>query len=245
MLKELYKKLNESWIYPILIMFGGFVITYFLLQVPKEIAYNLSIIIFFISILIPLVFGIVKLFKKEFLAGGMLTLSSLIIGGFAFFFLSFMLMFYPYDFFADDLEIPQNIKFEKPINLNENLSSDLKTQRVSSPTFLLYDGIQGGIYQYEVYLNKIEKGIVYLKIYEITQNEILSENGIERESKISVFNPTNELKKFKLKDDFTVFEGNWDQYYGSKIEVWFKPENKAQKERKLFSKNYIIQGWQR
>ena len=105
--------------------------------------------------------------------------------------------------------------------------------------------MQGGIYTYEVYLNKIEKGIVYLKIYEITKNEILSKNGIERESQIVVENLSNEIKKLKLKDDFTVFEGNWGQFYGSRIEVWFRPENKNEKERKLFSKNYIIQGWER
>ncbi|MCW3161796.1 hypothetical protein OH806_11030 [Chryseobacterium sp. WLa1L2M3] len=158
---------------------------------------------------------------------------------------SFFLLFYPYDFFADNLKIPQNIKFEKPINLNENLSSELKIPNINTPTFLLYDGFQPGIYQYEIFINKIEKGTAYLKVYEITKNEKLSEKDIEEKSKINIYNPTNKLMKFKLKDDFTVYEGDWNQFYGSRIEVWFKPENKSEKERKLFSKNYIIQGWQR
>ena len=224
-------------------MFCGFAITYFLLQIPLEIAYNSSIIIFFISILIPLVLGITRLIKKDFLKGILQIFSTIIFGGFALSFLSFFLMFYPHDFFAEDTKIPENIKLEKPVSLNENAKN--KIVEINTPNFILYDGLQGGIYTYEVYLNKIEKGIVYLKIYEITKNEILSKNGIERESQIVVENLSNEIKKLKLKDDFTVFEGNWGQFYGSRIEVWFRPENKNEKERKLFSKNYIIQGWER
>ncbi len=147
-------------------------------------------------------------------------------------------MFYPYDFFASNLKIPNNIKFEKPIGVNETFT-------VNKANLILYDGMQPGIYQYEIYLDKIEKGSIYLKIYEITSNKILSENDIYKRSKIEVYNPTNELTKFKLKDDFTIYEGDWGQYYGSRIEVWFKSENRNIKDRKLFSKNYIIQGWQR
>lgn len=224
-------------------MFIGFLITYFLLQIPIEIAYNSSIIIFFISIAIPLILGIIRIFKKEYLNGTLQTLSSLIFGGAGFMFLSFILMFYPYDFFADNLKIPENIKFEKPITLNQN--SKYQNIKSSKTDLILLDGLQGGIYKFKIFLPKIEKGKVYLKIYEITKNEILSEDDIKRRSEIEVYNPTNEIKEFEPKDDFFVYEGDWDQFYGSRIEVWFRPEDNPKKERKLFSKNYIIQGWQR
>ena len=76
-------------------------------------------------------------------------------------------------------------------------------------------------------------------------NQILSEKQRNKKSRIPVYNPTDDLKKFKIEYDFMVHEGDWDEFYGSRIEVWFQPENRNLKERKLFSKNYIIQGWQR
>ncbi|WP_264743738.1 hypothetical protein [Chryseobacterium oryctis] len=237
--------MNEKWYYPIILMIIGFVLSYFLLQIPKELAFNTSIIIVYVSIIFALIFSIIRLFKKDYLKGIFQTILTLLISVVYAGYFSFFLLFYPYDFFADNLKIPQNIKFEKPINLNENLSSELKIPNINTPTFLLYDGFQPGIYQYEIFINKIEKGTAYLKVYEITKNEKLSEKDIEEKSKINIYNPTNKLMKFKLKDDFTVYEGDWNQFYGSRIEVWFKPENKSEKERKLFSKNYIIQGWQR
>ncbi|NML58845.1 hypothetical protein [Chryseobacterium cheonjiense] len=245
MIRKLYNKLNTKWMYSVFIMFCGFILSFFILRVPSEIAFNTSIIIFFISILIPLLFGLIRVFKKDFLAGTLQILSSIIFGGSGFLCLSIFLMLYPYDFFADNLEIPKNIQFEKPINLNDNLASGPNKITDKKETFFLYDGFQPGIYQYEIFLNKIEKGTVYLKIYEITKNQILSETDVANNSKMQVYNSTNELKRYQLKDDFTVYEGNWGEFYGSKIEIWFQPDDKKQKERKLMSKNYIIQGWQR
>jgi hypothetical protein len=245
MIKKLYNNINKKWLYSVFIMFCGFIISFSLLQVPSEIAFNTSIIIFFISILIPLLLGLIRIFKRDFLAGTLQILSSIVFGGCAFFCLSIFLMFYPYDFFAKDLEIPKNIKFEKPINPNKSPTSGSHKITDKKETFFLYEGFQPGMYQYEIFLNKIEKGTVYLKIYEITKNQILSEIYVTENSKIQVYNSTNELKRHLLKDNFTVYEGNWDEFYGSKIEVWFQPDDKKQKERKLLSKNYIIQGWQR
>lgn len=226
-------------------MIIGFILSFLILQIQKEIAFNSSIIIVYISIILALIFAVIRLIKKDYLKGTIQTILTLGISFVYAGYFSFFLMFYPYDFFADSLKIPENIKFEKPINLNESINSNAKISSVSTPTFLLYDGFQPGIYQYEIYINEIEKGYTYIKVYEITNNELLSGDDIKQKSKIIVENSTNELKKFKLKDDFTVYEGDWGQFYGSRIEVWFQPENKNEKDRKLFSKNYIIQGWQR
>jgi hypothetical protein len=101
------------------------------------------------------------------------------------------------------------------------------------------------MYKYDLFLHKIKKGKVYLKIFEITSNQILSEKSIKRESQIEVENKTDEIKRFELKDEFTIFEGDWEQFYGGRIEVWFKPDNINKPERKLITKNYIIQAWMR
>lgn len=224
-------------------MFIGFAITFFGIQVPNEIDFNMSLGIFCASFLFSFAFATMRLIKKDYLRGTLQMVGTLLIGGVSFSFLSLILLFYPFDFFADNLRVPEDVKFEKPISIHQN--ETVKSEKVDKADFILYDGIQPGIYKYDLYLSQIEKGKVYLKVYEITQNQILSEEDIENRSTINVYNPTSELKRFELKDDFTVYEGNWDQFYGSRIEVWFRPNTKSQPERKLITKNYIIQGWQR
>ena len=221
----------------------GFAITFIGLQIPNEIAFNISLGIFYTSFLFSLVFAIIRLFRKDHLKGTLQIAGTLIIGGVSFLFLSLLLFLYPFDFFADNLSVPKNMEFDKPIPLYQN--DTVKSEKVDNADFILYDYMQSGIYKYDLYLNQIEKGKVYLKVYEITTNQILSEEDIESRSLIDVYNPTSELKKFELKDDFTVYEGNWDQFYGSRIEVWFRPNSKNSSERKIMTKKYIIQGWQR
>ena len=43
---------------------------------------------------------------------------------------------------------------------------------------------------------------------------------------------------------FTIYEGRWGQYYGARFEIWFQSDSGGP-ERKLFEKNYKIQGWER
>ncbi|WP_308006664.1 hypothetical protein, partial [uncultured Chryseobacterium sp.] len=70
-----------------------------------------------------------------------------------------------------------------------------------------------------------------------------SEKEIAKDTKVKVENPGDELKEFPLSKEFNVQEGDWGYYYGSRVEVWFKPEDASQPERKLLVKNYVIQGW--
>lgn len=196
-----------------------------------------SLMLFAISAIL----GMVRIFKKDYRHGIYQTLFSLITGGIAMTYFFISLMFYPYDTFTVGLRIPQNIKFEKPVPYNNDIQeNDVKTQDI-----VLHDYFQGGLYKYDLFLGPIEEGVVYLKIFEITRNQILSETEIKRKSEMNVENSTDQLKKFSLEGDFTVYEGNWNEFYGSRVEVWFKPKDSSKKERKLLSKNYIIQGWMR
>ena len=99
------------------------------------------------------------MFRKDYLKGTLQILGTIIIGGFSYLFLSLILLFYPYDFFADNLSIPENVKFEKPISLNQNV--EVKSKKFDNANFILYDDMQPGIYKYDLYLNKIEKGKVF------------------------------------------------------------------------------------
>ncbi|MBP5375589.1 MAG: hypothetical protein J6Y38_04560 [Bacteroidaceae bacterium] len=46
------------------------------------------------------------------------------------------------------------------------------------------------------------------------------------------------------KQEFTIYEGVWDDYYAARVEVWFK-DAETRKERKLVEKVYRVEGWQR
>ncbi|MFB9078413.1 hypothetical protein ACFFLS_16080 [Flavobacterium procerum] len=154
------------------------------------------------------------------------------------------------DTWAKNLTIPKNIQIDNPVDLNfgsnfESQRPDSITNRVVTKTeFQLYNSFQRGIYEYDFWIGKIESGTIYLKAYEITHNEALSANDLSRTSSIQIYNSSDSIKKFSTKDDFTIYEGDWGDPYAARFEVWFKPDN-GKPERKLFSKNYKIEGWMR
>ncbi|AZA83912.1 hypothetical protein C1637_13220 [Chryseobacterium lactis] len=146
----------------------------------------------------------------------------------------------PYKPYNNDIKNPKNVKFSMPLKL---FSNEKELVEVTQPDILIYDYLQPGTYKYDVFLNRIEKGKVYLRVYDFNTNRILSEKEIKKQSMREVFNPSDELKEFSSGDkDFTVKEGDWGDYYGSRVEVWFQPDNPNEPERKLIEKNYIIQG---
>ena len=44
--------------------------------------------------------------------------------------------------------------------------------------------------------------------------------------------------------EFTIYEGDWEDYYAARIEVWHKDAS-TQKETKLLEKVYRVDGWMR
>lgn len=116
--------------------------------------------------------------------------------------------------------------------------------RKGKADLVLRNSIQGGIYEALLWCNPGEKGIVYLKAFEITKGTQLSAARLKRATgNVSGWSGDPE-EQFCTGMYFTIYEGEWNQFYGARFEVWFKPENGGA-ERKLFEKNYRIQGWQR
>lgn len=237
----MWKFFNERWNNSVIISAFIAFLCFWGLSIPNKYILYSCCFLPFIFLLVTFILSIIRIVKKDYLKGIMQILSTVILAVLTYGYFSFALMFYPYDFFAEGLKIPENIKFEKPLKLN----NEKDRVNIHHQDFILYDCFQQGMYKYDLFLHKIEKGKVYLKIFEITSNQILSEKSIKRESQIEVENKTDEIKRFELKDEFTIFEGDWGQFYGGRIEVWFKPDNINKPERKLITKNYIIQGWMR
>ena len=116
--------------------------------------------------------------------------------------------------------------------------------RIGSPDLVLRNGMQGGIYEAAVWCNPGEKGTIYLKAFEITRGTPLSAKRLKDSSCCISGWSDDPREQFLSAMYFTIYEGDWGQFYGARFEIWFKPDAGGA-ERKLFEKNYKIQGWQR
>ena len=113
---------------------------------------------------------------------------------------------------------------------------------------------QPGQYRYMANVPAIsEKGKIYLKLYEATTNLPLSEHDVKTSTTLLV-EPSNtsriykmtdkEPNKWNATDDFTIYEGSWDDYYAARVELWYQPESGGE-EQLLHSVIYQIEGWSR
>lgn len=237
---KILKKYYNSWFIPIISAVLFLIAGFFILGLFTKITYEIANILFYISFflfIVSIVLGIIKIFKKDYLKGVTQTLASIIIFIAGFGYLSFFMMFYPNDYFTDDLHLPENIELNLPAK-----SFNGKKIRPEI-TFDLIGVFQPGMYEYNFTTKKIDSGYIYLKAFEITKNIRLSEEELNEKSKIFVYNPSDSLKTFSTKTDFTIYEGDWDKPYGAKFEVWYRPLKGS--EKKLLEKNYKIFGWQR
>lgn len=135
----------------------------------------------------------------------------------------------------------------------ERLLADAKNWRdclpkdsfqIGKPELILRNESQGGIYEAAIWCNPGEKGIIYLKAFEITKGTQLSGKRLKQSSNCISGWSDNSQEQFFSAMEFTIYEGEWDQFYGARFEIWFIPDS-GKPERKLFEKNYRIQGWQR
>ncbi|MBR5690588.1 MAG: hypothetical protein IKX46_01390 [Verrucomicrobia bacterium] len=130
---------------------------------------------------------------------------------------------------------------EDPKQWVKAVPADTNIRKDAQPDIILYNDFQGGIYNADIWCNPGEPGLLYLKAFEITQGTPLSEDRMPN-AKAGYSGDPNEM--FLREMGFTIYEGNWGQYYGARFEVWFKPDS-DQPDRKLFEKNFKIEGWQR
>jgi|SRR5690554_542750 len=166
----------------------------------------------------------------------------------ALFIYSFFLLFAgPYfdgtDRWADNLIIPDDVPIEIPVDFDVHRPDSI-SRYITEIDFLLYNSFQPGLYEYDFWIDKIESGTIYLKAFEITQEYALSKDRLPKNSSIKIHNKTDSIKKFGTTSHFTIYEGDWGKPYAARFEVWFKPDDNG-KERKLFTKNYKIEGWMR
>ncbi|MFC5455208.1 hypothetical protein [Prosthecobacter fluviatilis] len=103
---------------------------------------------------------------------------------------------------------------------------------------------QGGIYNALIRCNPGAPGRVYLKAFEITRNYRLSEDRLKTATNEWIGWSDDPSEQFLSETHFTIYEGDWEQYYGARFEVWFEPDDHSG-ERKLLERNFKIEGWMR
>jgi hypothetical protein len=224
-------------------------LTFALSECFKNAAFGISAFVFLLlAILVILISAIYQFIKRKWLAG---IFSLALFGGTILALVAYAIaMFFidqerP-DTFADNLKIPTNIPINIPLDLGpeEKRPDSIPNRPVTKTDFQLYNSFQPGLYEYDFWTAKIDSGKIYLKAFEVTQNDQLSPNELEERSGVAIYNPTTTIRKYGTTTQFTIYEGDWGKPYAVRFEVWFKPANGG-KERKLLSKNYKIEGWMR
>ena len=205
-----------------------------------------SFLLFVLGFLGLIISTIYQLVKRRW-RFAILTATIIGISLVAFFFYSIALFWKDQsmpDTYADNLKIPTDIKINEPLEQTEPTN-------IADTDFYIYNSFQPGLYQYAFWTKRIDKGKIYLKAFEVTQNDPLSVDRLKESSTISVYNPSDSLVMFQMDkgnsqygSPFTIYEGDWGKPYAARFELWFVPDNGGQ-ELKLLEKNYKVEGWQR
>jgi len=106
----------------------------------------------------------------------------------------------------------------------------------------IWNGEQGGIYHYAFYWPALSDGEIYLRCFEATKDTELSASRLKPRTTVRVFGH-NEFGQVVPPTEFTIYEGDWEDYYAVRVEVWHKPT--GEKPHKLMEKIYRMEGWMR
>ncbi len=144
------------------------------------------------------------------------------------------------DSFGKDHPIPDGLEYSLPLAEDSQPAVD----SLDSSTWLsVWNDVQGGIYKYDFCYGVLPAGEIFLRCYEVTGNIPLSTDRIEERSKVPT-DSTSAFSRLVNHQQFTIYEGDWDDYYAARIEVWFR-DAATKQERKLMEKVYRVEGWMR
>lgn len=146
------------------------------------------------------------------------------------------------DGFGKDHPIPEGLEYYLPLSADS--CSTVSVDSLDADTYLnIWNDCQGGIYKYDLYYSSLPAGEIYLRCFEVTKNIPLSEDRLSESSRV-VIDSTASFSKVVNQQVFTIYEGDWEDYYAARVEVWYK--NAATKEdKKLLEKVYRVEGWMR
>ena len=145
------------------------------------------------------------------------------------------------DGFGKSHPIPEGLAYNHPLSTESDQSAAIDS--LDTETYLQVWEELHGHYMYDLYYGPLPAGDIYLRCFEATENIPLSEESILEESLVSR-GATTSFTQLVYRKKFTIYEGDWDDYYAARIEVWHKDVS-TQKETKLSEKVYRVDGWMR
>ena len=194
---KIYKYCFDKWWRP-LIFFGFATLVFGATEFTQNqilIDFSFYLLLFgLVGLIISTVYQLTR--RKWFYAFlSILTFGLGIIGFFLLVIVQFWTSQLMPDHYADNLIIPDNIEIYKPKGDGWNIRPDsiLEVDR-EKIDFELYKSFQPGLYEYDLWIGKINSGAVYLKVYEITQNDRLSKDRLTERSTIEFIIRLTRLK---------------------------------------------------
>ncbi|MGJ8594238.1 MAG: hypothetical protein ACSHXF_16935 [Aquaticitalea sp.] len=141
-------------------------------------------------------------------------------------------------------EFSEVLKHREEINKNGvMLMNDYYPNTYESEFFNINDGMQPGIYVVQAGLIIEKEGVVFVKAFETKNNSQLSEDRMTSRTEREIGWSENGQKVFPYETELTVYEGDWDNEYSARFEIWFR--DKQGNESKIAEKTRQIYGWQR
>lgn len=229
--------INYWWVVPFFMVLQMLVILFVMFQIPGGWVEDMSIVVWLVAAIAELVLLVLLLFHKEWKR---LFLSMAIVVGIVVVlpFVSLIAMSAP-DGFARHHPIPEGMELNIPLGDGE---ATIDSNNVDS--FLqIWNGDQGGIYEYDFYYPQLSAGTIFLRCFEAGKNEPLSEDRLLKSSAVGN-TAVVEFSKVVKKQKFTIYEGDWEEYYAVRVEVWHR-DSISCKETKLMEKIYRMEGWMR
>lgn len=229
--------INYWWVVPFFMVLQMLVILFVMFQIPGGWVEDMSIVVWLVAAIAELVLLVLLLFHKEWKR---LFLSMAIVVGIVAVlpFVSLIAMSAP-DGFARHHPIPEGMELNIPLGDGE---ATIDSNNVDS--FLqIWNGDQGGIYEYDFYYPQLSAGTIFLRCFEAGKNEPLSEDRLLKSSAVEN-TAVMEFSKVVEKQKFTIYEGDWEEYYAVRVEVWHR-DSISCKETKLMEKFYRMEGWMR
>lgn len=146
------------------------------------------------------------------------------------------------DGFGKSHPIPEGLRYNLPLSAEADTTEIADS--LDSTTYLqLWSDVQGGQYKYDFYYGQLPSGEVFLRCFEVTGNIPLSEDRLREQSRVTIPSRT-QFGQVVGKQAFTIYEGDWEDYYAARIEVWFR-NAETNEEQKLLEKVYRVDGWMR
>lgn len=141
-----------------------------------------------------------------------------------------------------DIQIPTDMNFERPTeSLTYHQKDSLKTLNVNEEKIVVTgDGYNG--YTFYMWHKADEKGEIYIKAFELTQDVPLSKEKLIERTKKEISEISNKFEMYE--GNSVIYEGTFAKYYPTRFELWFKSASSGI-EKKLAEKKYLIDGWDR